>query len=383
MNKKVFIVTGEHSGDIHASYVIKELKKLDPDIKISGIGGNEMKKEGAFLLHDHSHMAVVGLDSLKKIPEHIKLGSNILKYLKKEFNADLILLIDYGGFNLRLAKELKKQNYKVFYYIAPQVWVSRKGRLKKIKAYIDKVLLTLPFEEKLHKEAGVNAEFVGHPLMSQLPPPITKPDLCDKYKLDKNRPVVGIFPGSRKIEIKLLLDILIKTAFIMQDKQPEIQFCLAQSSNISDEYFKTFFKKADPEKKLNLKILKNANYELLSAADMLLLASGTVTLEAAIYQRPMIITYKSYWIAYAIYLLIRYIDKAGLPNIILDKYAIPEFIQPKAKPSDMAEMGLKLLNDTPERAKIFKDLADVNKALTNKIASARVAEAIYNQINDQ
>lgn len=383
MSKKIFIVTGEHSGDIHASYVIKELKKLFPDIIISGVGAKEMSKAGASLFSDHSDMAVVGLDSFKKIPEHVRLGAKILKYLKNEFNPDLILLIDYGGFNLRLARELKKNNFKVFYYISPQVWASRKGRLKCIKAYVDKMMLILPFEEQIHRNAGVNAEFVGHPLVSQMPEAISKADFCHKHHFDESKPLIGLFPGSRKMEINFLLEIFIKTAVLIAEELPEVQFCLAQSSNINDDYLHTFLQKANPQNKLNLQILKNVNHNILSASDLAILASGTVTLEAAIYNTPMIISYKSYWLAYFLYLILRNIDCIGLPNIIAQKNIIPELLQTNAKPELISREALRLINNHEERNKMLKDLADINKALTKSIASARVAEIIYKELNDE
>src|SRR3989339_1116286 len=264
MSKNIFIVTGEHSGDIHASFVVKELKKLIPDVNIAGVGGLEMKKAGVHLIHDHSDMAVLGLDSFKKIPHHIKLAKDILSYLENKFKPDAVLLIDYGGFNLRLAKELKKRKYKVLYYISPQIWGSRKGRVKKIKAYIDKMMLILPFEEKIHRNCGVNGEYVGHPLKSQLPKGLSKEEFCKKYNLDPNKPVISIFPGSRKIEIKLLLKIFYETALKIKETQSDVQFCLAQSSNISSEYINNLTQITDPENILNVTIIKNASSELLS-----------------------------------------------------------------------------------------------------------------------
>ncbi|MGD9581111.1 MAG: lipid-A-disaccharide synthase [Vampirovibrionia bacterium] len=380
MTKNIFIVTGEHSGDIHASYVVKELKKLIPNINIAGVGGIEMKKCDVKLIHDHSDMAVLGLDALKKIPHHIKLGKQILNFLKNEFKPDAILLIDYGGFNLRLAKELKKNNYKVLYYISPQIWASREGRAKKIKAYIDKMMVILPFEENFHKKHGINAEYVGHPLKSQLKTAISKEELCNKYELDPSKPVISMFPGSRKIEIKFLLGIFFETAFKIKEKQDNIQFCLAQSGNITTEYLNEYIKLSDPENKLGIKIIKNANSDLLSGSDMLITKSGTVTLEASIYKTPMIICYKSYRLAYYIYLLVKKINWLGLPNIILNKTIIPEFLQYEINTDSMAEMTLTLLNDSDKREEMLKNLDTVNELLTEKVASQRVAEIIKEEI---
>jgi lipid-A-disaccharide synthase len=383
MSKKLFIVTGEHSGDLHASFIVRELKKRLPDIEIEAVGGENLKAENVKLFHDHSDMSVVGLDFIFKLREHLRLGQNIIQYLQNNFCADLVLLIDYGGFNIRLAQYLKKANFKVFYYILPQVWATRKGRLKKIAAYVDKAMLILPFEEEIHKKAGVSAEYVGHPLMSQIPPPITKEQLCYKYKLDVNRPVIGLFPGSRKVEIRLITPVFLKTAMLIQKKLPEVQFCLAKASNIEASYLKKQIDKIKHIDKLNLKILENANYDLLSGADFLILASGTVTLEAAIYKTPMILSYKSYLLAYLIYLMIRYVDKIGLPNLILKKDAVPEFIQITATPQILADKALSLVSEGPTRNKMLQDLADVNKALTDKVASATVAERIVEELCSQ
>ena len=305
--KKLFIVTGEHSGDAHASYAVDEIKKLAPDIEIQAVGGKKLKDRGIKIFHDHSQMGVFGLGGIKALTDHIKLGKDIIKYLKNEFKPDLVLLVDYGGFNLRLAKELKKQNIEVFYYISPQVWASRKGRLEKIKKYISKMMVILPFEEKIHKNAGVNAEYVGHPLVSQISPKADKKKFMQENNLEENKKIIGIFPGSRKMEINNLLPIFLKAAKIIYSKEKNIQFCLGKAQNESDELINKYIDKFNKDKSIDLKIIKNQSSNLLSVCDLVIVASGTITLEAALYGTPMVVSYKGPYFVYFIYLLIRYL----------------------------------------------------------------------------
>lgn len=382
MTNKIFIITGEHSGDLHASNVVKEVKKVLPDIEIAAVGGENLKNQGVKLFHDHSNMSVGGLGFIRKIPAHVQLGKDIISFLNNEFHPDVVLLVDYGGFNLSIAKHLKKFDYKVFYYISPQVWATRKGRLKKIKKFVDKMMLILPFEEEIHKKAGVNAEYVGHPLINQMPEPTSKHDFCKNYNLDPDKPLIGIFPGSRKMEIQYLLDIFIKSAILIKNSRNDAQFCIAQAGNLKDDLFYKYFNKSVKNSDLNISVIKGANYEILSASDALILTSGTVTLEAGIYKTPMIISYKALWLAYWIFLMIKYIDHVGLPNLILNKYVVPEFLQEKAKPELISEYILKLLDDTPERNEMLYNLNSLNSILTNKVAPKRVAEIITNELQE-
>jgi lipid-A-disaccharide synthase len=229
--KKLFIITGEHSGDTHASYVADEIRKLFQDIEIEAIGGDCLKSKGIKLFSDHSKMSGTGLTP-KILFDHINLGTNLVKYLKNEFKPDAVLLIDYSGFNLKIAEALKKDfcknkensNIKIFYYICPQLWATRKGRIKKIKKYIDKVFLTLPFEKEIYEKEKISSQFVGHPLISQLPAVYDRQKFIEENDLDPNKKIVGIFPGSRKMELENLLGTFISAAEILNKKTDNIQF---------------------------------------------------------------------------------------------------------------------------------------------------------------
>ncbi len=373
--KKLFIVTGELSGDKHASLVVKQLLNLRSDINIEAIGGENLKKTGVKLFVDHSkaHMSAMGLTP-KILFDHMTLGKRLVDYLTKEYKPDLVLLIDYGGFNLNISKFLKKAGIKVFYYIPPQIWASRKWRIKTVKKNIDKVMTIFPFEEEMYKKEGIDVRFVGHPLISQMPQAANRDSVFEKYGLDKTKKLVSIFPGSRTFELHYLAKTFLNAAKIIKEKSPDVQFVIAQADSLNDSTFKKFINNTD------IKIVKNANYELLSTSDALMLASGTVALEAALYKTPMIISYKGPWFAYFVYRLVRCIDRVCLPNIIMDKDIVPELLMANSNPDTIAENILKILNDETCRNNMIADLSQVKAILSKHEAAKEVAQILDSEL---
>lgn len=369
--KKLFIITGEYSGDKHAANVVREIKTINPEIQIEAVGGSNLAQAGAKLFTNHEKMSAMGL-SLKIIKDHILLGKKIADYLINNYKPDLVLLVDYGGFNLNMARVLKKAGLKIFYYIPPQIWASRKWRIKTIKKYIDKVITIFPFEKEMYDREGIDSVFTGHPLVNQLPTSVNKADFFEQNNLDKNRPLISVFPGSRVFEIKNLLNIFVNATEIIRNKHPEIQFALCQAPTIKDDFFKNL-----PD---HIKVFKNKNYELLSVSDALILASGTVALEAALYETPMIISYKGPQILYWIYLLVRCIKRVSLPNIILNKDIFPELIQGQAKSEIIADNIIKIIEDEKYRTEIKEGLRNVKKFLTTKNSSVEAAKIIAKEL---
>lgn len=370
--KKLFIITGEHSGDIHAGKVVEELKKIcNSDLVIEGIGGENLEKAGVKLFSDQKKMSAMGI-SLKILIDHITLGKRVVDYLTKEYKPDLVLLIDYGAFNLNVAKVLKSKNKdtKIFYYIPPQIWATRKWRIKTIKKYIDKILCIFPFEKELYENEGIETHYCGHPLISQLPPKANRDEFFENHGLDKNKKLVSIFPGSRALELKTLMTLFIKSAKLLQKLHPDTQFLISHAPNLSDEVFNSYLKNTD------FKVIKGENHAMLSVSDALILASGTVALEASLYQTPMIISYRGPWLLYLIYFLVRCIDKVSLPNIITNKDIVPELIQNKAKPDIIAYNIEKLLYNEDDREENIKALGEVKELLSDKISSFEVAQNI-------
>lgn len=371
MQKKIFIITGEHSGDIHASKVVNELRKTYPDLIIEGIGGENLKNAGVKLFSDQKKMAVMGL-SLKIIIDHLTLGKRLVDYLTKEFKPDLVLLVDYGAFNLNIAKFLKRnnRNIKIYYYIPPQIWATRKWRINVVKKYVDKVLCIFPFEKEMYESAGINVHYCGHPLISQLPAPADREEFFERHGLDKNKKLVSIFPGSRVFELKNLMKLFIKSVEILKKMHPDIQFLISHAPNLSDDVFSKYLAETE------FKVIKGENHAMLSVSDALILASGTVALEACLYKTPMIISYRGPWLLYFIYLAVRCIDKVSLPNIIGGKYIVPELLQMNAKPDLIAYNIEKLLYDEEYREKNIEELGQVKSLLSEKNSSYEAAQEI-------
>ena len=372
--KKIFIITGEYSGDMHAGRVAEILKQENPDIEIEGIGGENLQKAGAKIFCDHSKMSGFGLN-LKMIIDHLSLEKKVADYILNSYKPDLVLLIDYGTFNLRVAKHLKGSSIKVFHYIPPQVWASRKWKIKGIKKYVDKVLCIFPFEENLYKEYGIDVHYCGHPLIKQLPQKANREQFFEKYGFDTSRPLVSIFPGSRPIELNFLAQTFIQAAKRLQKLHPELQFCISHAPNLSDNIFDKYIKNTD------FKVIKGENQALLSVSDSLILASGTVALEASLYQVPMIIGYKGPVILYFAYLLIRCIKNVSLPNIITGKNIVPELIEFKFTPENICYETEKLLYDKAARTKMIEDLGHVKEKLSDKYSAKEAADCILQALS--
>ena len=369
--KKLFVITGEYSGDIHASRVVRELKKLNPELVIEGIGGNNLKNEGVKLFTTQEKMGAVGI-SPSIIINHLTLGKRVVDYIINEFKPDAVLHIDYGAFNLSVSKFIKKAGIRTIYYIPPQVWASRKWRINIIKKNIDEVLCIFPFEKELYESYGIKCHYCGHPLISQLPPSADRHDFCEKYGLDENRKIVSVFSGSRSFELKNLMGVFIKSAKELQKRHPELQICFSKAPNLSDEVFNKYYKDC------GFPVIKGDNQALLSVSDGLMLASGTVALEAALYNTPMIIAYRGPYIFYLIYLLVRCIKMVSLPNIILNKIVVPEIIENRVKVKNIVNHLEKLLYDKNIRSKNISDLKQVREKLSDMISSKEAACEINN-----
>ncbi len=367
--KKIFIITGEYSGDIHAANVVRQLRALDCDLQIEGIGGVNLEQEGVKLFSTQEKMSAMGI-STQILVNHFKLGKAVVDYLKNEYKPDLVLLIDYGAFNLSVAKFLHSAGIKIFYYIPPQVWASRKYRIKLIKKYVDKVLCIFPFEKPLYSQYGIDAHYCGHPLVAQLPAAAGRREFFRKHGLDPDKKLVSVFPGSREFELKNLMEVFKESVRRMQQRHPDLQFCISQAPNLSDEIYQKYLGDCD------MKVIKGENQALLSVSDALMLASGTVALEACLYKTPMIIAYRGPQILYWIYLLIRCIKRVSLPNIIADKMIVPEIIQNNVTPANITYELEELLYNQVKREQNINELAQVKGMLSSKNSALEVAKII-------
>lgn len=368
--KKVFIITGEVSGDKHASGVARELFRLNPNIEIEGIGGENLRRTGVKLLSDQKKMGAMGLTP-SIVFNHIQLGLKIIDRLR-EFKPDLVLLVDYGAFNLTMAKLLKREKIKTFYFIPPQIWASRKWRLKTVKKNVDKVLTIFPFEGEMYDKAGVENVYVGHPLIKELPPPCNKSEFFKRHNLDPEKKLIGVFPGSRMFEIKFLFKIFLKAVKLIEKSRNDVQFVFSHASNLKKDAFNCDYK-----------IINGENHEILSASDALILASGTVALEAALYKTPMIIAYRGPLFFYFIYLLVRSIKKACLVNIITGKDIVPEFLMFKANAKNIADKINEILTSEKEQMLQRTGFDEVEKLLSDKHCVEEAAKIINEELTKE
>ncbi len=372
MTKKIFIITGEYSGDNHASKVVRELKKLyNNDVIIEGVGESNLQNEGVKLLYNHNKMGKVGL-TVSSIIDHISMGKNILRYLKEEFKPDLVLLVDYGAFNLQISKHLKKAGFRVYYFIPPQIWASRKYRIKTVKKYIDKVFAIFPFERELYESEGIKVEYTGHPIVNELPEYGERDAFFEKHNLDKNKKLISVFPGSRMFEIKYLLNIFKKAADILTKFRSDIQIVFCHADSLKDNAFSVPYK-----------TIKGENHQLLAYSDFLILASGTVALEACMYETPMLIAYKGPLFFYLIYLLVRNIKKACLVNIISNKDYVKEFLMYDANPKKIADYAQYVLDNDKEKEHIISGCKEVKQLLNKGACAFHVASVIKNDLDEE
>lgn len=374
--KKLFIITGEFSGDIHASKVVAELRKINPDIEIEAIGGQNLAEQGVKLFFGHEKMSAMGLTP-KIILNHIFLGKRLVDYLTKEFKPDLVLLVDYGTFNLNISKLLHRAKIKTYFYIPPQIWASRKWRLRTVKQNIDKVLTIFPFENKMYEQKGIKAEFVGHPLVDELPDfdKSEKESFYEKYGLDKNKKLISIFPGSRVFELKFLFERFINAAKIIGAKRQDIQFVVSHAPNLKDEVFEKYL-----PKNCEYKIIKGDNRRLLAFSDFLILASGTVALEAALYNTPMLIAYRGPWFFYFVAMLVICTKFVSLPNVIANKFIFPELLQGNCNAKKIAENTISIIEDESRYNQIKSDLKNIRSLLDSENSTKNAAVIIAKDI---
>lgn len=372
MAKSILIVAGEPSGDLHASNLVKDLKAFKTDIEFFGLGGKLCKAAGVDIDFDINKLAVIGLvDVLKNIFTIGKVFKGILKKVDAR-KTDLAILVDYPGFNLRLAKELKKRNIPVIYYISPQVWAWGEDRIDKIKKYVSKILVFFKFEEDLYKKNGINSEFVGNPLLETIKITISKDEVLKKYNLSKTKPVIALLPGSRTMEVKTLLKIMTESAEIIAKELSEAQFVVAKYKNLPAALYEEALKNHS----INIRIADGDSYNILSVSDFAIVASGTATLETAIIGTPFVLTYKVGLINYIAYKIVAKIKILGLVNVIADRVIVSEFLQYDATPEKIARESLEILRNNAKRAAMISELARVKSSLGTPGASQRAARAI-------
>jgi len=367
---RIMIVAGEASGDLHGSGVVRELKKLSPDCDIFGIGGDKMQAAGMQLIYHVRELSVMGF---WEVWQHLPLLRSMQKTLEALLNVrrpDVVLLIDYPGFNLRFARIAHEKKIRTVYYISPQVWAWHSSRVRTMKKIIDKMLVVFPFEVDIYRKQGIDVEFVGHPLLEVLNEPQNKKDFCKRYELDPNRRILGLFPGSRRQELERIFPAMLGAARILH-AQHDTQIAVGVSSVLEYEFVKSFARGDFP-----IQFIQHGTYDLMKNADVALVTSGTATLETAFYQTPMVIVYKTSFLTYSFGRFFIRIKNIGLANIVAGKRVVPEIIQRQATPQRLAQEALRMLDSESLRKTISEELSGVKKNLGTPGASKRVAQIV-------
>ena len=370
------IIAGEASGDLHGSALITELMKLDSSIQIFGIGGNKMIKQGMNTLYHINDMAFLGFSEIiKHLPFIRKVKKKLLNFAEKE-KIKTVVLIDYPGFNLSIAKSFNKKGIKNIYYISPQIWAWGNKRIKKIKKLISKMIVLFPFEKEMYAQNNVDAEFVGHPLVKKISNYnfLSKEELITKYSLDTTKEILLLLPGSRKQELEKIFPASIEAAEKLSEKF-NLQTVIAGAENIDESYFNRY------KNRFNFKVIKGDTYSLLKNAKFAIVKSGTSTLEAGIIGTPFIVVYATSFLTYKIGKKLVKINNIALANIVAGKTIVEELIQDDVNPNTIYEKSMKIINDEKKYNSLKKNLTVIkNKLKTEGNPSKKAAEIIYAEL---
>lgn len=363
------IVAGEASGDLHASNLYLELKKLIPNIRAIGMGGVHMREAGIDLRYDSSNIAIIGLDGIVKNYPKIHRALRLMQDTACRERPDLLICVDYKEFNFKLARKAKACGIKVLFYVSPQVWAWRPGRVKKYGRAIDRMAVIFPFEVPFYEQYHIPVSYVGHPLAEKIHPSKTKQQALEQLELEESQAIIGLLPGSRTSEVKRLLPIMLAAGALLDKKLSPVSFVLIQASSIDDQQVADIIETSP----LTVKVIKNNRYDAIQCCNAVLTTSGTATLEVALLEIPMVITYIVSPLTYIIGKLLVNIPYIGLPNIILGRKIVQEFIQKEAIAENIAAEIEKILNDSEYSTTILTDLKAVKEQLGAGGGTAKLA----------
>lgn len=366
---KYYIISGEASGDLHGSNLVKALKEEDSSAELRAWGGDLMEEAGVVLAKHYKDLAFMGIGQvLKNLPTI--LGN--FKFCRQDiqaFSPDVLILIDYSGFNLRIAKWAKAQGYKIFYYISPQIWATREKRVKKIKLYVDKMFVILPFEADFYAKHDYSVEFVGHPLLDVVQEHKGDSNFREKNQLNTT-PIIALLPGSRKQEIESMLNVMLS---IVTDF-PDYQFVIAGAPAITENFYQPFLCS-----KPNVTLLKNQTYSLLEHSHAALVTSGTATLETALFKVPQVVCYKAGALLYAIVKRIIKVPFISIVNLIMEKKVVQELIQHDLNTQQL-KIELQQIVAGPKRQEMLNNYSLLSQKLGHQGASKKAAQSMVKHL---
>lgn len=372
--RKIFLIAGESSGDTHGAHLIEELKKLEPGLECRGLGGPKMKAAGCHILHDMTQLSVLGLgDVLRSYFIYRKIFYETLAEALR-FQPDALILIDSPAFNLRFAKKIQKR-IPTIYYISPQIWAWGGRRIHTIKKTVDKMIVILPFEKSLYDQVGVPCEFVGHPALDRVQASAERSSLRKDFGIRPEERAVALLPGSRAPEVARILPIMLETARLLKKEMPETTFFLCPAPNVKLELYDSLLNKFPEVRKIEGRL-----YDLVSAADFALVASGTATLETALLGTPFFLLYKASWSTYFLGKRLIRVPYLGIVNLLAGKGIVLEFIQGQALPARIACEAQMHLQKEELLTKMKQEFLKVREKLGEGGASRRAAESILKML---
>ncbi len=368
---RIFIATGEASGDLHGAHLAKALREADPSVELHGVGGAQMAAVPVTLLDGIERVDVIGIPGPGAIGQALRNLRRIGEYLRRT-KWDAVVLVDHPGTNLRLARLAKAAGHRVVYYVTPQLWAWRPSRIRAIQRYVDHVAVILPFEAELYRKAGVRCTFVGHPLLDTVPTSYDQSALRERFAQTSASPVIGLLPGSREQEVRRILPLLLDAAKELAREFPKMGVVLAQAVSVSDKWLAGPIRASG----LPVRVVRDQASEVMAASDLLLIASGTATLQGAIVGTPMVITYRMPWLGFLLAKLLVRVQWIGLANLVAGRGIVPELIQHRATARRVAEEATRLLQDRKAWATMRNELLAVRAALGGPGASRRAAEVV-------
>lgn len=371
---RIGIVAGEASGDLLGSHLIRALKQQRPEIEFIGIAGPKMIREGAQSLYPIERLSVRGyIEVLKHLWGLLKLRRQLLKQFLAN-PPDLFIGIDAPDFNFWLEKKLKRKGVKTIHYVSPSIWAWRKNRIKKIKHAVTEVLALFPFEPVLYQNEGIPVSYVGHPLADMLP---LEPDMTgarETLKLDNTALVIAMLPGSRQSEVRQHADLFVQTAKLIYKERPDVKFLVPLITRETRQIFELVI--FNETEQLPIELLFGHAHDAMEAANVVIVASGTATLEAALLKKPMVITYRMPKLSWQLLKRMRLQPFVGLPNVLAGKLVVPELLQDDATPEKLAEAALKLVSDKDNLAEIQKEFTQIHHSLRQNTAEKAAAAVL-------
>ena len=367
---------GEPSGDLYAGALVAALRQREPDLEVFGLGGERFRAAGGELVADFHGLSVTGLtEALAVLPRSFRT-LRLLTEAARTRRPDALVVIDYPDFNFRLMRAIKRLGVPVIYYISPQLWAWRAGRMKTMKQFVDRVLPIFPFEEALYRDAGMDVRFVGHPLIDLVAPVHSREQLLRRLNLEPAKPVMALLPGSRPNELERLAPVMAAAAPLIAEQVPDVQFIVARAPNLPDRLFESF---GIPG--VTLRIVEGRTDDVLQAADTVVTASGTATVQTALHRKPMVVLYKLSPLTYRLGKGLARVDMYAMVNLIAGQRIVQELIQDDCTAEAVAAEAVRIATDTGYREQMIVQLADVCRRLGGSGASERAAEAVLDVVH--